>query len=89
MFQVKVDIENSIGDIRPKIKEEIRQMGKKLSDHAEAIQVTQYTSDSPHNPIISSHEQAFDETTFHGQGPWYWTELCADKSIYELENKNH
>ena len=38
-FQVKVDIENSIGDIRPKIKEEIRQMGKKLADHAAAIQV--------------------------------------------------
>ena len=38
IFQVKVDIENSIGDIRPKIKEEIRRMGKQLADHAAAIQ---------------------------------------------------
>jgi hypothetical protein len=37
---VKVDIENSIGDIRPKIKEEIRQMGKRLADHAGSIQVS-------------------------------------------------
>jgi hypothetical protein len=34
-----VDIENSIGDIRPKIKEEIRRMGKQLADHAAAVQV--------------------------------------------------
>ena len=40
VFQVKVDIENSIGDIRPKIKEEIRKMGKQLADHAAAIQVS-------------------------------------------------
>ncbi len=39
-LQVKVDIENSIGDIRPKIKEEIRKMGKQLADHAAAIQVS-------------------------------------------------
>jgi len=39
-YQVKVDIENSIGDIRPKIKEEIRQMGKRLADHAGSIQVS-------------------------------------------------
>ena len=43
LFQVKVDIENSIGDIRPKIKEEIRRMGKQLADHAAAIQVETIT----------------------------------------------
>ncbi len=36
--RVKVDIERSIGDIRPKIKEEIRNMGDQLSDQAAEIQ---------------------------------------------------
>ncbi len=36
--RVKVDIERSIGDIRPKIKEEIRQMGERLSDQATELQ---------------------------------------------------
>ncbi len=36
--RVKVDIERSIGDIRPKIKAEIRRMGDQLSDQAAEIQ---------------------------------------------------
>ncbi len=36
--RVKVDIERSIGDVRPKIKQEIRQMGEQLSDQAAEIQ---------------------------------------------------
>jgi len=35
---VKIDIDNSISNIRPIIKEEIRKMGKKLADHADEIQ---------------------------------------------------
>ena len=36
--KVTNDIERSIGDIRPKIKAEIRRMGKQLADHAAEIQ---------------------------------------------------
>lgn len=35
---MKIDIENSVGDLRPKIKQEIRRMGKQLEEKADQIQ---------------------------------------------------
>ena len=35
--KVKIDIENSMGDLRPKIKDEIRKMGRKLESKADEI----------------------------------------------------
>ena len=35
--KIKIDIENSMGDLRPKIKNEIRKMGKRLEEKATEI----------------------------------------------------